>query len=69
MNRRTAIITLLFFLALFAALDEADREHQELQQDHYCTMVDLNRESNGELGWPDYERTYDQYCKGDNNDK
>jgi hypothetical protein len=28
----------------------------------YCEMNDVRIESNGEFGWPDYNRNYDEVC-------
>ena len=50
-------LTLLFFVALVAALSVAgafDRQEAERAADEYTEMVCLNR-SNPDLGWPNYK--------------
>ena len=48
---------LLLCAALLAALGlagNADLEEAERQRAHYCEMVDLYHETDGEYGWPPY---------------
>ena len=51
-------LTLLFFVALVAALGVAgafDRQEAERAADEYTAMVCLFKETSGEFGWPDFK--------------
>jgi hypothetical protein len=51
-------LTLLFFVALVAALSVAgafDRQEAERAADEYTEMVCLFQETSGEFGWPDFK--------------
>ena len=51
-------LTLLFFVALVAALSVArafDRQEAERAADEYTEMVCLFKETSGEFGWPDFQ--------------
>ena len=51
-------LTLLFFVALLAALSIAgafDRQEAERAADEYTEMVCLFQETSGEFGWPDFK--------------
>jgi len=54
------LIVILFLLAIGLAMIEDPRERKEL--DHYCEMVTIFKESNGEYGWPDFKRNYEEIC-------
>ena len=36
-----------------------------LEQKQYCRMVHEFQLSGGEVGWPDYDKVYDQSCNAD----
>lgn len=40
------------------AEDKANMAHAE-----YCEMVQLNKDTNGKLGWPDYNQNFEDVCK------
>ena len=44
-----------------AMLPDASREIQA-QEDLYCEMVQLSIDTQGELGWPDYENKFKKVC-------
>lgn len=53
-------------LILFTLLGHQNNQimdEEQLQQTHYCEMVELFKSSNGENGWPDYKGTYEKECK------
>lgn len=54
----------LFCILVLTALSLTVDNHadMELQQQHYCDMVQLHKDSNGELGWPDYNNTFKENC-------
>lgn len=49
-------VILLFILVLIAMgiAGEMDFEDEQLQQENYCEMVKLYKQSNGQKGWPAY---------------
>lgn len=47
-------VSLVFLLAL-VVVGRQDFEEQKRQEVEYCHMVKLNRQSNGQIGWPDFE--------------
>ena len=51
----------ILILAVGVVLTQPD--DQDLELKHHCEMVALWEESNGELGWPDYNKTVDSYCQ------
>lgn len=36
---------------------------QQQQQDLYCEMVGIYKETKGEYGWPDYKGNAEEVCK------
>lgn len=49
----TAVVVIL--MAALMIHNPADApDDQDLEQKHYCEMVQIYRESGGEFGWPDY---------------
>jgi hypothetical protein len=56
-----AALTLLGLITLAACVDAQD--DQDLDLKHHCEMVGIYRETNGELGWPDYNKTA-HLCEG-----
>lgn len=45
----------ILILAVGVVLTQPD--DQDLELKHYCEMVQIYRDSNGEFGWPDYNNT------------
>lgn len=60
-NSLTLSLTLLIFTALLivGAIDEDQASIEEIQ---YCEMTALFTQTNGELGWPAYNRHIE--CEG-----
>ena len=54
---------LSFTLMVLAFIGTFDRQDFELEVKIYCEMVDLYRQTDGEQGWPDYSKNYDEVCK------
>tara|TARA_A100001201_G_scaffold142337_2_gene140228 strand:- start:96 stop:302 length:207 start_codon:yes stop_codon:yes gene_type:complete len=46
-------------LALMGVTGEGDYQEELNQEAHYCKMVMLYKLSNGNAGWPDYEKKRD----------
>lgn len=59
MKSKIIIIVLTAFLAGCDDYQVHADNHKE-----YCSMVKLFKESNGNLGWPDYKGSYTQNCEG-----
>lgn len=57
------IILAIIAVILSGCSDPALERELQAQQDHYCEMVRLHVESNGEYGYPDYQRNYKEVCK------
>lgn len=49
------------FLTGIAGLDSHDDLQQ--QQDLYCEMVAIHKDTGGQYGWPDYKRIAERVCK------
>lgn len=47
------------------ALVSGFEDDSALEQAQYCRMVHAYLDSDGEFGWPDYERTYGDSCNAD----
>lgn len=52
--------------AVYVALDHIMGDELTQQQSHYCSMVQINKDSNGERGWPDYNGNAAEVCDGQN---
>ena len=53
----------LFLIAAILLVSASDSELQQDADQEYCEMVTLFQQSNGDLGWPDYQNTYQKGCK------
>ena len=58
---RPLLIT-IFLLGSILLVSANDSELERDADQNYCEMVDLHKQSNGDLGWPDYKNTY-KGCK------
>ncbi len=54
MKRYQAILTLVAILVLMGVVGSFDAEEEARQQEEYCSMVKLWKESKGQAGWPAY---------------
>jgi hypothetical protein len=54
MKRYQAILALVAILVLMAFVGSFDAEEEARQQEEYCAMVKLWKESKGQAGWPAY---------------
>jgi len=61
MKRRYALGLIVVFVA-FAYVSAEDAKEQQTQNAHYCEMVALWKQTNGEQGWPDYNRSFKTAC-------
>lgn len=49
------IAGLILFTAVMGWVGSMDRADAEREQSHYCEMVQLWEETNGDAGWPPYK--------------
>jgi len=54
MKRYQVILAIVAILAAMGIAGHMDFEDEQLQQDNYCEMVKLWKESHGQKGWPAY---------------
>ena len=54
---------LSFTVMVLAFIGAFERQDFERQAERYCEMVNLHKQTNGEQGWPDYSKNYDEVCK------
>jgi len=54
MKRYQAILALVAILVLMGFVGSFDAEEEARQQEEYCSMVKLWKESKGQAGWPAY---------------
>ena len=54
MKRYQVILIGIAMLAAFGLLGSMDKEEDQRQQDEYCAMVKLWKQTNGQAGWPAY---------------
>lgn len=54
MTRTQAILAFIAIVVLMGIAGRMDYEEADLQQEQYCEMVKLYKQSNGEKGWPAY---------------
>ena len=46
-------------MSMVGSMDFEDALHQN---DRYCQMVQLFKDSDGATGWPDYNENYEEVC-------
>ncbi|MFP5404624.1 MAG: hypothetical protein ACLGG2_08030 [Gammaproteobacteria bacterium] len=54
LKRYQVIILAIFVLVLMGIVGQSDFEEEQRQQDEYCAMVKLWKQTNGQAGWPAY---------------
>ncbi len=60
-KRYQVILAFIAFIALAGIVGQSDFEEEQRQQDEYCDMVKLWKESKGKAGWPAYDG--ERICK------
>ena len=53
----------VFILLVMTIIFPIENENEE--QEVYCEMVELFKQTGGEFGWPDYKENFDSECKHD----
>ena len=61
-NVMTLATMAMICLFCLAAMD-GDYEDSKLEAENYCEMHRLYLKSNGENGWPDFNRNYAEVCE------
>ena len=54
MKRYQVILLFILILVAMGIAGQMDFEDEQLQQENYCEMVKLWKESHGQKGWPAY---------------
>lgn len=54
MKMTYSIVTATIAVIAIGAVGSIDYEEEQRQQDEYCQMVRLWRQTKGEAGWPEY---------------
>jgi len=57
------LLITLFLLGSILLVSANDSELERDADQNYCEMVNLHKQSNGDIGWPDYKNTYEKGCK------
>ena len=56
-----AVVALVVLVVAALALSGLKDDSLAIEQTQYCRMVHMHK-SDPSLGWPDFNKTYDQYC-------
>lgn len=56
------ILGFLFIIFLMYTSGKSEYDLQIDEQNHYCEMVKLFKDSKGKTGWPDFKNTYSEWC-------
>jgi len=65
MTAKRGVLLTVFVICVWAIASDGDYEAELRNQQHYCEMVNLHIESDGENGWPDYRGYYWEVCNGE----
>lgn len=63
MNKFTAILIFTCVTVIMLILGSVEEDDQAMQLENYCQMVELNIQSDGVHGWPDYKNIYSDQCE------
>ena len=58
-----SIVFAIIVIILSGCVDSNLEKELRAQQEHYCDMVRLHVESEGEYGWSDHKRNFEEVCK------
>lgn len=53
-KRYQVILIFIAFIALAGIVGQSDLEEEQRQQEEYCAMVKLWKQTKGQAGWPAY---------------
>jgi hypothetical protein len=56
------VIFIICGLLVLALAGSIDYDEELARDEHYCFMVEMFKQSNGESGWPDFNGNYDEVC-------
>ena len=51
------------FLGVASLVDLNEANEFDVQLEHYCDMVQIGVDSDGEYGWPDFKGIAEEQCK------
>jgi len=57
------ILATAVILSLLALLPESEIDVMQMEVEQHCEMVALWESTDGDLGWPDYNNSYERECK------
>lgn len=60
---KLSLLVLGVLLIVLGIAGDDDLAMAETQAGNYCHMVALYKRTNGENGWPDYQRNYAEVCR------
>ena len=59
-KRWTVIVGVLLMIAALGIAGTRDYEDAGREFQHYCAMIDIYEQSDGEYGWPDYKNQQEE---------
>lgn len=59
------VLTVLALIGAAAAIGGFKDDALMLEQKQYCQMVHQYKQTDGNYGWPDYDKAYDTSCNTD----
>lgn len=62
---RYKVCVTVAMVAVLIGVLVVDRGALVAEAAQYCEMVKLGKDSNGDLGWPDFHHRYEQQCTAD----
>lgn len=62
MNNQTAVLILVCTSLILLAVGNMQTQDEALELENYCQMVEMYKQSDGEHGWPDYDKIYESEC-------
>jgi hypothetical protein len=60
-KRYQIILIAIFLVAAFGVIGNLEEEEAQFQEEQYCAMVKLWKETRGQSGWPAYDG--ERICK------
>ncbi|QQM14088.1 hypothetical protein pVco14_038 [Vibrio phage pVco-14] len=62
MNNQTAVLILVCTSLILMAVGQMEKQDEAMALEHYCQMVEIFQQTDGENGWPDYDNIYESQC-------
>ena len=64
MKRYQAILIVSSIVGALCTIGHLNAQSQDADDQRYCEMVKIYKQTNGENGWPDFRETYKHQCAG-----